>query len=131
MMLLTRVGKGKLNDWGTPIPFIANWKGKIKPGVIHDDLIDFSDFLPTLIELASAEMPEVPLRWSSFAPRIWGTGSGDRTWVYVEHRGISWTRDRRFKLYSDGRFFFMQIKRENCAANRPGLSPISRLGHRP
>lgn len=100
-----RGGKGKLNDWGTRVPFIANWKGKITPGRSYSDLIDFSDFLPTFIDLAGAEMPKGPLNGQSFAPRLLGTGSGDRTWVYAEHRGKSWTRNRRFKLYDDGRFF--------------------------
>ena len=41
-------GKGKLTDWGTRVPTIANWPGVIKPGQSWDDLVDFSDILDTL-----------------------------------------------------------------------------------
>ena len=102
-------GKGKLNDWGTRVPLIANWKGKITPGRAHGDLIDFSDFLPTFVELAGAELPDGPLNGQSFAPRLLGTGAGVRRWVYAEHRGSYWTRNHRFKLYDTGKFYNVEI----------------------
>lgn len=102
-------GKGKMNDWGTRVPLIANWPGKIEPDHAYGDLIDFSDFLPTMLELAGAQLPEgLELNGQSFAPRLLGTGAGPRTWVYAEHRGKAWTRNHRFKLYDDGRFFHME-----------------------
>ncbi|MFQ5733429.1 MAG: sulfatase-like hydrolase/transferase, partial [Planctomycetaceae bacterium] len=44
---MLRGGKGDLTDAGTNVPLIANWKGTVKPGRVANDLVDFSDWLPT------------------------------------------------------------------------------------
>jgi arylsulfatase A len=99
-----RGGKGSLTDAGTNVPLIANWKGTIAPGQVADDLVDFSDFLPTFAELAGAPLPEgVEIDGVSFAPRLRGTGGKGRRWAYAEHRGKCWVRTQRWKLYDDGR----------------------------
>ena len=51
-------GKKTLFDTGTRVPLIANWPGTIKPGQVADDLVDFSDFLPTFAELAGVELAD-------------------------------------------------------------------------
>ena len=53
-----RGGKAFLTENGVNEPFIVNWPGTIKPGVKTDALIDFSDILPTLADLAGAELPK-------------------------------------------------------------------------
>lgn len=99
-------GKGKLNDWGTRVPLIANWPGKIEAGQVADDLVDFSDFLPTFMDLANATIPdEIPLNGHSFADRILRGTPSDRAWVYAELRGKRFVKTREFKLYGDGMFF--------------------------
>jgi arylsulfatase A-like enzyme len=50
-------GKGKLNDLGTRVPMIANWKGRIAGGQVIDDLVDFSDLLPTFADLGGGKLP--------------------------------------------------------------------------
>ena len=50
-------GKGHTTEAGTHVPFIANWKGAIPGGQICEDLVDFTDFLPTLLEISGAEPP--------------------------------------------------------------------------
>ena len=40
-------GKGQVSDIGTRVPFFAVWKGKITPGSVNNNLIDFTDVLPT------------------------------------------------------------------------------------
>lgn len=109
-------GKGTLTDAGTRVPTIANWKGTITPGQIVDDLIDFSDFLPTFCELAGASTnEETGLDGQSFAGLLLGTSSSSRTWAFSQERGrrdnrevLQWVRTTRWKLYSDGRLFDMQ-----------------------
>ena len=97
-------GKGRLTDAGTRVPTIAAWAGVIKGGQIVDDLIDFSDFLPTFAELAGAAVPEGSgIDGRSFAPRLLGTGSHARSWAFAQHRGTYWVRTQRWKLYEDGR----------------------------
>ena len=46
-----------MSNAGTHVPLIVDWKGKIKQGLVCDDLIDFSDFVPTFAEAAGASLP--------------------------------------------------------------------------
>ncbi len=104
-----RGGKGTFGDAGTRVPLIVNWPGTTPAGRSDDSLVDFSDFLPTLTELAGAEAPEaMKLDGYSLAPCIQGQRTGPRAWVFCELRGKCFVRDRRWKLYGDGRLFDMQ-----------------------
>ncbi|MGW8316646.1 MAG: sulfatase-like hydrolase/transferase [Bacteroidales bacterium] len=96
-------GKGLLTDAGTHVPLIANWKGKTPAGTTCDDLIDFSDFLPTLAEISGSELPGVILDGVSFAPRIFGKPGNPREWIYQDYEENAWVRDKQWKLYTDGR----------------------------
>ena len=63
-------GKGQLTDAGTRVPLIIRWPGRIEPGSVSNDLVDVSDFLPTLAELAGAKLPQgVCLDGKSFVPK--------------------------------------------------------------
>ncbi|MDG2128654.1 MAG: sialate O-acetylesterase [Fuerstiella sp.] len=107
-------GKGKLNDWGTRVPLIANWPGRVAAGQVVDDLVDFSDFLPTLQEITGAALPSnVSLNGHSFATSILGTGRSSRRWAYAEARSSQqFVRTRTHKLYSNGRFYDMDADPE-------------------
>ena len=98
-------GKNLLTDAGTHVPLIVNWKGVTEPGSLCDDLIDFSDFMPTLAELTGATLPDVILDGTSFAPRIGGQPGTPRDWIYQEHEDNAWIRNKQWKLYRDGRLF--------------------------
>ena len=47
---MRRGGKGSRRMIDANVPLIANWPGRIKPGGVCDDLIDFSDIYPTIAE---------------------------------------------------------------------------------
>lgn len=116
-------GKKQLTDAGTNIPMIANWSGTIKPGQVVNDLVDFSDFLPTMMDLAGQSLPDdLRLDGVSFADRLLGTGSSSRSFAYCEEAvlpkpggvepegessGLRWVRDQAWKLYNDGRLVHM------------------------
>ncbi len=101
-------GKGLLLDWGTHVPFIANWPGQTPAGKICSDLIDFSDFLPTLAELADALLPsDRIIDGKSFASQIRGKKGPGRQWIYNQFEGNAWIRNHRWKLYTDGRLYDM------------------------
>ncbi len=116
-----RGGKGSFTDWGTRVPLIANWPGKIQPGAEADDLVDLSDFLPTLVELADAR-PRRKLRLNghSFASRLFAGKPSARKWVYSELREMRFVRTREFKLYEDGRFFDLREDPEEQRVRSPG-----------
>lgn len=102
-------GKGKLTDWGTRVPTIAAWKGSIQPGQSWDDLIDFSDILPTLTDLTGGELPKhIRLDGHSFASLLRGEGRSNRRWAYAESRGKFFVKTRHRKLYNTGKFFNTQ-----------------------
>jgi arylsulfatase A len=102
-------GKGQMTDAGTRVPLVANWPGTTPGGRVCGDLIDFSDLLPTLAELARVSLPEdESLDGRSFAPQLRGQVGSPRRWVFCEHRGRQWVRTTRWKLYSDNRLIDMQ-----------------------
>lgn len=124
-------GKGKLTDTGTRVPLIANWRGTIEAGQVVDDLIDFSDFLPTFAEVTGAQ---VPARWSldgrSFAWRLLGKDGEPRRWCYAGLRGEHWVRTQRYKLYADGRFFDVENDaKEKQAINVEDAGPEAKKAH--
>ncbi|MCU0776338.1 MAG: sulfatase-like hydrolase/transferase [Akkermansiaceae bacterium] len=105
-------GKGQPTDAGTRVPLIVNWPGVAPKGVVSRDLVDFSDFLPTLCEATGTEVPgELEIDGRSFLPQLRGEKGHPRKWVYswyhknggpkAEHE---WTRNQRYKLYSTGEF---------------------------
>ncbi|MHC4153560.1 MAG: sulfatase-like hydrolase/transferase [Planctomycetota bacterium] len=102
-------GKGRLTDAGTKVPLIANWPGTTPAGEISDDLIDFSDFMPTFAELAGTTPPkDRVIDGVSFAPQLMGKRGNPREWAYCQSGQKAWARTQRWKLYRDGRLFDMQ-----------------------
>ena len=108
-------GKSLTIDTGTHVPLIANWKGSAPAGKVCDDLVDFSDFLPTLAEAAGAALPEnVTIDGRSFLPQLRGQKGNPKQWLlchYVSQssRGFKrFVRDKRWKLYHTGELFDVQ-----------------------
>jgi arylsulfatase A len=110
-----RGGKGKLTDWGTRVPLIVNWPGKVAADRTCDALIDGSDILPSLAEFAGAPLPTgFNVDGHSIADALHG-GSTTRKWIFAENNGLGCIRDKRCKLYSDGRFFDMVADADETA----------------
>lgn len=106
-----RGGKGKTTDAGTRVPLVAYWPGEISSGGVCDDLVDFSDFLPTLLEVAGAP-PVDGLDGRSFLPQLRGQPDDPRRWIYSYYNPrpektepVRWVQDKRWKLYGDERFY--------------------------
>ena len=98
--------KGQMNEGGSRVPLVVNWPGATPTGTVNHDLTDFSDFFPTLAEIAGAPLPEgVKLDGQSFAAQIKGEKGLPREWVYVELNGHSYARDARYKLTNHGELF--------------------------
>ncbi len=102
-------GKGTLKDSGTHVPLIARQPGTVPRGAVCDGLVDFSDFLPTLGELAGAELPaDRVIDGKSFTPLLDGCGETIREYAYTEWEGRAWVRGRRWKLYDDGELYDLE-----------------------
>ncbi len=111
---IVKGGKSHTTDAGTHVPLIASWPGVAPRGARCDDLIDFSDFVPTLAEAAGAPLPrDRVIDGRSFLPQIKGAKGSPRDWVFCHYwkRGrerdkiSEFVRDKRWKLYGDGRFY--------------------------
>ncbi len=106
-----RGGKGKTTDAGTRVALVACQPGTVPTARICDDLIDFSDFVPTFQELAG--LPISPgLDGVSFASQLCGEAGEPREWTYCYYNPrpertapVRFVRDQRWKLYGDGRFY--------------------------
>ncbi len=100
--------KGQLLEGGSRVPLIANWTGTLAAGGVRNDLIDFSDLLPTFAELAGADLPAgVKFDGRSFAPQLRGQAGQPREWIFVQ-LGAGWyARDDGWKLNQKGELFSM------------------------
>ena len=76
-------GKSKEIEAGVCAPFIVNCPGKVPAGVVTEALTDFSDLLPTFIELGSGQLPDdLVVDGLSIAPVILGKeNDSKRKWI--------------------------------------------------
>jgi len=107
-------GKGTTTAAGMHVPLIANWPGRVASGTVCSDLVDSTDFLPTLLEAADVALPrDLELDGRSFFPQLRGEKGHPRDWIYSWYsprQGEDMTVrefafDHRFKLYRSGEFF--------------------------
>lgn len=119
-----RGGKGYTRDYGTHVPLIMNWPGRIPEDQVNDDLIAFSDFFPTIVEAAGiAPRPIADGDGISFWPQCRGEVGDPREWIYgyyfprpysetfddkYFHWEVRYARDKRYKLYSTGDLYDTQ-----------------------
>lgn len=104
--------KGTTTDAGCRVPLIVQWKSKLAEGRVSQDLIDFSDFLPTICAAANVTVPDQPaIDGRSFLPQLLGEPGNPRDWIYVWYarnggpKGREFTRNQRYKLYRTGEFY--------------------------
>lgn len=118
-------GKGTTTDAGMHVPLIVNGPGLVVAGKVYSDLVDSTDFVPTLLDAAGARPPAgLTLDGRSFLPQLRGEKGNPREWIY------SWYSPRqsedltvrefafnqRFKLYRSGHFFNLE---EDLAEKQP------------
>jgi len=100
--------KGLLNEGGSRVPLIANWKGVTPRGKVLSDLVDFTDFFPTFVEVAGAKLPGgVTIDGHSFEPQLRGEKGNPRSWVYLQLGKDWYVRDAAWKLTRAGELFDM------------------------
>ncbi len=109
-------GKGRLLDNGTHVPLIISYPGGGKTGVTANELVEFSDFVPTFTEAAGVSLPG-DIDGRSFYKLLTKSRYKARKSIFVHYypktgnvsqRAGCFIRTERYKLYSDGRFFDME-----------------------
>lgn len=114
--------KAWATDGGTHAPLIVSCPGTIPAGTVSDDLVDFSDFMPTLADISGAKLPDVKLDGRSFWPQCQDKSGNPRPWIYqyyypkfttaakahgqgVNRNEIVWAQNQHYKLYRDGTMY--------------------------
>jgi arylsulfatase A len=128
-------GKGSTKDSGTRVGFIASWPGTIPRGAVSDSLVDFTDVLPTLTDLAGVAVPDgLQIDGVSLAPLFSGQPrKKDYIYCWYERNGVrekasQHVRTQYHKLYANGRFYDTQADPEEQADLAAGGLPAP---HRP
>lgn len=128
-----RGGKAGMKDMGTHVPLVAAWPGTMPSGVVLDDLIDFTDFYPTLAEVAGVSLTkDDPTDGRSFLPQLQGQPGHPRDWVLCHYQPYwrkqpgQFARTQRFKLYRDGRLYDVpsDLKEEHDLAAGSRHTPV-------
>ena len=109
-------GKGKTIDSGTHVPLLVKWNGVVEPGFLNKSLIDFSDFFPTILDLADIKSnKKFDLDGLSFYPQLFGNFDSTRKWIYTWYsraggsnpydETYEWVRNETYKFYRGNRFY--------------------------
>ena len=126
--------KAYATEGGSHAPLIVNAPGLVKAGIVCNDMVDFSDVLPTLADITGARLPGVELDGRSFWPQCQGRPGDPRKYIFqyyypkyktaakahgggVNSNEIIWAQDQHFKLYTDGTLY--------AVADRYEKNPIS------
>ena len=130
--------KAFATDGGTHAPLIVNCPGTVPEGIVINDLVDFSDFLPTIADITNAKLPKVKLDGRSFWPQCQGKQGNPRKYIFqyyypkfkpaAEKHGqgvngleIVWAQNQRHKLYRDGTLYALSDRME--------VNPIKSTGN--
>ncbi|MBF11163.1 MAG: arylsulfatase [Flavobacteriaceae bacterium] len=127
-------GKGQTTDNGTHVPLIVNWKGRVKPNSKSKSLVDFSDFFPTICDLADIPVnSSIDLDGVSFYPELIGKEGPKRKWIhswYNRNGGFNplvssqeWVRNENYKMYVGNRFY--NVKKDPYEKNNISILEMS------
>jgi arylsulfatase A-like enzyme len=123
--------KGYTVEAGTHVPLIVNWPGTVDAGQVNENLVDFTDFYPTLLDLAGVQpQGSKLLDGQSFYPQLLGDHSKTRDWVFC-HYAPNWgkfpkktyVQNTELKLYADSTIF--QIKQDPSEQNPLEIHQLS------
>ena len=106
--------KGNTTDAGTRVPLVISWPDQMREGSVYQGLVDFADFMPTFADLSGRE---VESDGRSLMPLLEGGELREKDQVFI-HYDPRWganvnryrnqfARTLEYKLYQDGRFFFL------------------------
>lgn len=107
-------GKSFTTQRGIHVPFVVKWPSQIAKTGDYDGVIDFSDFYPTLADIAGIDISNETIDGISFLNVLQGDFS-DKKGTTLIHYDPSWgkaskNRNRfsmtdQYKLYQDGSFY--------------------------
>jgi len=96
-----RDGKTNTFDGGQRTPCIMRWPGKIPGGRMCREIVTAMDFLPTMVQLAGAQMPVKPIDGKDILPLMTaqpGAKSPYRAFFYYNAWQLEAIRSEKWKL---------------------------------
>ena len=112
-------GKGRTTERGARVPFIVSGPGIVKATGECRQLVDLSDIVPTICEVAGIELPaEQIIDGVSFAPYLRGDLEPRRDWIYTYLGTKRVVRTRRWLLENNSMSEFGQLY--DCGESRDG-----------
>jgi arylsulfatase A-like enzyme len=97
-------GKGTPLDTGSWVPLLASWPRGIPSGSVYNGMVDFTDILPTCLELAGSKATDT-LDGISFAPQLQGKPGAPREWSFSLGWNRWYVRDTKWKLRETGALY--------------------------
>ncbi|MCA9190237.1 MAG: sulfatase-like hydrolase/transferase [Planctomycetales bacterium] len=112
-------GKGQTTELGARVPFIANGPGIVQPIGECRELVDISDILPTICDVAGIPLPtNHVVDGVSFKPYLQGNMTPLREWIYAPLGGKRVLRTKRWLLENSSMREFGQLY--DCGESRDG-----------
>ncbi len=112
-------GKGKTTEMGARVPFIVNGPGLVKPIGECRQLVDLSDIVPTICDVAGIKLPKDHIiDGVSFAPYLRGEMTPLREWIYAYLGTKRVVRTKRWLLENNSMTEFGQLY--DCGDSRNG-----------
>ncbi|GAA5221886.1 sulfatase-like hydrolase/transferase [Membranihabitans marinus] len=111
-----RGNKGYTNDLGTHVPMIAHWPGSIDPGQVNERLVDFTDFLPSFLDLIQSSASGDDLDGISFIDNLKDPDSPhNREWIFCSYdphwgkfKPSRFIYNTHWKIYGDGSIYDLE-----------------------
>ncbi len=93
----------KMTSWdgGSRVPCIIRFPGKIKPGIVSDEIVTNMDFYPTFAKLAGGPLPQnLKIDGKNVMPLLTGRvdQSPHEAYFYYKYTNLYAVRSGRFKL---------------------------------
>ena len=108
-------GKAMSINHGNHVPLIAVWPSVISAGRVHEGIISFADFLPTLTDIAGIDPCYVRTDGRSFLPVLKGDDDPIQDEIFIHYSPrfgpgdgwphTRWVMDSDYKLYREMVFY--------------------------
>jgi arylsulfatase A len=124
-----REGKGTTWEGGVREPTVVRWPGKVPASTVCDEVAATIDVLPTLVQLASAQLPTNKIDGKSIWPLLSGvTGakSPHEAYYYYWAHELQAVRSGNWKLHFP--HSYRTLKGEPGMDDRPGDYTVDRCG---